>query len=236
VIGGIYPSYAGLGSTLGPVVRPFQKLFLGEQIDIFTAAGAFTLPFRHPLVLATMAVVAVIPAAGAIAGERERGGLDLLLATRLERRALVATVFLATLPGLLLLAVACVLGAALGASVAGVRDGIPLDRYALIGVNFFAVSVFFAALGLLLSVLSGTRGRAVFAYSTAVIGFFLVSIAAESWRGAAWLRPCTPLGYIDAAHVLNEGGPSWMRLAGLAVTALALAALSRWAEHRRRSV
>src|SRR5688572_31879403 len=70
---------------------PEELLNFGSG-SLFTLPGAITIGFQHPLALAFLGIFAVGTSTGAIAGERERGTLEVLLARPLSRRRLYITV------------------------------------------------------------------------------------------------------------------------------------------------
>ena len=65
--------------------------------NVFSIRGTVALGLVHPIALALVAIQVVGFAATAVAGERQRGTLEVLLARPLERRALYATLLAATL-------------------------------------------------------------------------------------------------------------------------------------------
>ena len=65
--------------------------------NIFTLPGSIALGIIHPIAVALSCVFAVGFAAAAVAGERQRGTLEVLLARPVSRRATYGTLFVATL-------------------------------------------------------------------------------------------------------------------------------------------
>ena len=56
--------------------------------SLFTLPGAITLGLQHPLAIAFLGIFAIGSTAGAVAGEREKGTLEVLLARPISRTAL----------------------------------------------------------------------------------------------------------------------------------------------------
>ena len=71
-------------------VIPEELLNFGSG-SLFTLPGAITIGFQHPLALAFLGIFAVGATTSAIAGERERGTLEVLLARPISRRGLYLT-------------------------------------------------------------------------------------------------------------------------------------------------
>src|SRR4029079_12264988 len=70
---------------------PEQLLNFGSG-SLFTLPGAITLGFQHPLALVFPGIFAVGTTTSAIAGERERGTLEVILARPLSRHTLYLTI------------------------------------------------------------------------------------------------------------------------------------------------
>ena len=70
----------------GAIPRQFMSFGSG---DLFSVPGAITIGFQHRLAIAFMGFFAVGTSTAAIAGERERGTLEVLLARPLSRRVFI---------------------------------------------------------------------------------------------------------------------------------------------------
>ena len=95
----------GWGALIPTFYVTFQDLFEGliqggfpENLlnfgsgSLFTLPGAITIGFEHPIGIGLVAIFAVGAAANAVAGERESGTLEVLLARPLSRRRLYVSV------------------------------------------------------------------------------------------------------------------------------------------------
>jgi len=87
--------------------------------DLFSMAGSVSLGFIHPIAVGLGLVFAVGFAAQAIAGERQRGTLEVLLARPLSRRRVYSTVAVATALFIGLSLLGLTLGALAGAALTG---------------------------------------------------------------------------------------------------------------------
>src|SRR5680860_624226 len=92
---------------------PEEMLNIGSG-SLFTLPGSITLGLQHPLALAMLGIFAVGAAATAIAGERARGTLEVLLARPISRSSLYVSILVG-----LLIAVTIVLIALLGGMIGG---------------------------------------------------------------------------------------------------------------------
>ena len=67
--------------------------------SLFTLPGAITLGTQHPLAIAMVAIFAIGSTATAVAGERARGTLEVLLARPISRLTLYVSILVAMLVG-----------------------------------------------------------------------------------------------------------------------------------------
>lgn len=235
VAGLLYPTFARERA----IATAFKSQFrlVGDQMDLLTPAGAFTLGFQHPLILLVLALAPAIPATALPAGERGRGGLDLLLATALPRRALVGTVLLvvgATAVWLAAMGLAGALGGSLLAEVAG---QVPWGGLGVVACNAAALAVVSGTGATLASVLARDRAGAALVHGSVVGACLVVEITARLWRSGEWLRWCTPFGLLRPASVVGDGGSLGFGLRDtgvLLLIAAATAVLALVCEDRRR--
>src|SRR5918992_6085141 len=78
--------------------------------DVFTLSGSIALGLAHPIAVALVSVFAVGFSAASVAGERQRGTLEILLARPISRLRLYATLLVATLLFVAISVAAVVLG------------------------------------------------------------------------------------------------------------------------------
>src|SRR5438270_13357759 len=79
--------FAGPGKIL-------ESMLGGENIDITSPRDALTIGYMHPVIQAILCIWAVGRAAGAIAGEIDRGTMELLVAQPVPRYRLILAHFL----------------------------------------------------------------------------------------------------------------------------------------------
>ena len=157
-------------------------------------------------------VVAIGMGARAIAGEEERGTLELLLSAPLSRRRVLLEKVAAGL--LIMLALGAVLLVTLvaGAQLAGMDTG----RLAAATASVVALALPFGALALALGCATGARGAAIGpTVAVAAATYLLNSLAPLSSALKPW-RVLSPFQWYGSEAVLTSG-PRWGHLALLAV-------------------
>jgi ABC-type transport system involved in multi-copper enzyme maturation permease subunit len=171
--------------------------------DVFSLPGAIALGFVHPISVALVSVYAVGFASSAVAGERQRGTLEVLLARPLSRRETYATLLLACLSFIAIVVAAQVIGSAVGAAAFGVLDEVSAANLVLLWFNGVLLYVAFAAIGLAASVSFDRLGPALgIALGFTVVSYFL-QILGTLWPDAQGLQPYSLFQYLHAKDVLT---------------------------------
>lgn len=193
--------------------------------DILSLSGAIALSLIHPISIVLTSVFAVGFSSAAIAGERQRGTLEVTLARPVSRQAFYLTLLTACF-GFIGLAIAALLtGGIAGATFSGVISEIDLARIPLVWLNGVLLFSALAAIGLAASVtfdrlapaLGWTLGIGVVMYVLEVLG--------SLWPDAEFLQPYSLFHYLQAKAILiGNANPS-----DLAVLAAVIGAAILWA-------
>jgi ABC-2 type transport system permease protein len=224
-------SLPGLEETIfkgpGQVLR---TLIGGEHIKLNRAMDVLSIGYVHPLMQTILCVWAVGRAAGAIAGELDRGTMELLLAQPLARfRVLLAHAWvdLLTIP---VLCLALWAGTWLGAWLVGpirVNEAempklpVPVKlkpptaeqlrlEPAAVGpalVNVAALVFAVSGLTMVLSAAGRFRARVLGGAVLLVLIQFLVNLVGQLWDALAFLRPLTVFYYYQPQQIIL--GRSW---------------------------
>jgi ABC-type multidrug transport system ATPase subunit/ABC-type transport system involved in multi-copper enzyme maturation permease subunit len=227
---GVAATATGLDSTSGLALQAFGR----------TTATLMNLC----LLLAPL--VAVLMGAGAIAGERERGTLEHLLAQPLTRTGLLLGKHAGLLTALTLATLAGFVPA--GVLIAATTGPGMIGHYLLFPAIATLAAAAMAAVGLLISVWSRSavqaQGTAVFAWFAFVLLYdlLLMGSLAASGMPAEWLAAALIANPVDAARVLGvlalepdlyllgpAGAFIAARFSHLGAAAVLLAALAAWA-------
>ncbi len=193
-------------------VIPEQFAQFGEG-DVFSLPGAIGLGFIHPISLVLNSIFAVGFAAGAVAGERQRGTLEVLLARPLSRRRTYATLLTATLVFIGIAIGAILAGNVAGAAMFGVLDEIDVARIPVVWLNGFLLFGAFGSIGLAASVSFDRTSPALGITLAIVIVSYFLEILGSLWPDAAWLQPYSLFHYLKPRELLTGG----LDLFGLAI-------------------
>lgn len=220
--------YQSFGSQMEGL---FESGIIPEQFanfgggDVFTLSGSIALGFIHPISIILVAIFAVGFAASAVAGERQRGTLEVILARPVSRRTIYATLLVALILFVAVILGASIVGTIVGVSVVGIADELPFDRLPLLWLNGVLLWVAFGAIGLAASVSFDRLTPALGITLAIVVVSYFLEVLGSLWPDAEPLQPYSLFHYLAARDVLNgvvsTGGLAL--LAGVAAVAIAWA-------------
>lgn len=230
--------YATFGADFRKLVESglfgniFDKLSAFAGGTVFTLNGSLALGLVHPIALALVAVFAAGYPAAAIAGERQRGTLEVLLARPIARRTVWLTQLLATVGFVAICVTAIEVGMVAGSVLFGVAPELRADGLVIAWLNDVVLFVAIGSIGLAASVSTDRLGPALGVTLGITIGGYAVEILGALWPDAAWLRPISPFYYFQPTEVL-AGRANPGDLAVLAAVAAGAAAWAWWVFPRR---
>lgn len=171
--------------------------------DLLSLTGSITLGLQHPLFLALVGIFGVGLASTSIAGERQRGTLEVLLARPISRRSVYATLALALLVLLAIPIGATLGGMALGANIQGVGDELDPGLLPLVWLNGVLLWSAFAAFGLAASVTFSRSGPALGLTLAYTIGMYFLEVLGSLWADAEFLQEYSLFHHFQAKEILS---------------------------------
>jgi ABC-2 type transport system permease protein len=219
-----YPSVRGdpaLSDYAKDLPESVRALFAGGELDLASPAG-----YLNSQIFALMApllflIFAIGAGAGAVAGEEERGTLDLLLAHPVRRRDYVVQRFLA-----LAALVAALTAVLLGTVTVGSRLvdlDIGFDGVLAASVSVGLLAVLFGAVALAGGALRPGRTRAIAVSAGLAVASWVFDGLAQAVDALDSWRPIGPYYHALGQNPLREGAPwsGWALL--VAATAIFVA-------------
>jgi ABC-type transport system involved in multi-copper enzyme maturation permease subunit len=175
--------------------------------DVFSLSGSIALGFIHPIAIILTSVFAVGFSASAVAGERQRGTLEVALARPISRRALYLTLLAAAF-GFIAVAIAALLaGSVSGATFAGVAQELAFRHLPLLWLNGVLLFGAFAAIGLAASVSFDRLTPALGVTLGIVITMYVLEVLGSLWPAAEVLQPYSLFHYLEAKAILAGAVP-----------------------------
>jgi ABC-type transport system involved in multi-copper enzyme maturation permease subunit len=181
---------------------PSELLNFGSG-SLFTLPGAMTLGLQHPLAIAMIGIFAVGASATAVAGERARGTLEVLLARPVSRLVLYVSILVALLVAVLLVLAAILGGMLAGSILQGVGDEVDLNQMPLVVLNGFLMWAAFTTFGMAASVSFDRPGPAIgLALAYLLVNYFL-EILGSLWTDVAWTQDYSLFHHFDPGAILT---------------------------------
>lgn len=199
--------------------------------DIFSLTGSVALGFVHPIAVGLNLVFATGFAATAVAGERQRGTLEVLLSRPLSRRVVYGTLALAGASFIGIAVAGLTFGAWLGSAVTGRTAELGVANLPLLWLNVALLYWALGAIGLLASVSFDRVSPAISLTLAVVLVSYFLDVLGSLWPDAKDLQPFSLFHYVDPKSVLagfsDRGDFALLAVVIAAAVAVALAIFPR---------
>jgi ABC-2 type transport system permease protein len=186
--------------------------------SLFTLPGAITLGLQHPLAIAFLGIFAIGSTTGAVAGERENGTLEVLLARPISRVTVYVTLAIAIVILLALVLLALLGGQVFGVAIQGLSDELDLAAMPLVVANGLLLWGAFAAFGLAASVTFDRHAPALgLSLAYLLVNYFL-EILGSLWTDVAWSQEYSLFHHFQPGEILQgNADPIDFLILGVAV-------------------
>ena len=225
--GALFPIiYVSFGDTFRQLMD--SGLFPEEMMqfgggDVFSLSGSVALGSIHPIALVLNSIFAIGFSAAAVAGERQRGTLEVLLARPLSRRTLYITLLVAALLFVSLAVAATIAGVLGGSALSGVADELATERLPLLWANGVLLFGAIATIGLAASVSFDRLSPALGLTVAFVVVMYFLEVLGTFWPDAQFLQPYSLFHYYDPKSILEGGARAGDMALLAAVAAIAIA-------------
>lgn len=194
-----------------------ETLLGGDLIKLDRAEHMQTIGFVDPGVLILFCIWALGRASAALAGEIDRGTMELLLAQPLSRARVVLTHIAVDLVTVPLLGLAMFTGVAIGVNLIGL-NGVHLTPYLGAIANVIALVLALSGIVLAISAAGRSRGRVLSAGIAIVLVMFLLTFFGQLWEPLRPFRPLSLFFYYQPQRIIIEGN-WWVCLDATGVSA-----------------
>lgn len=192
--------------------------------DIFSLAGSIAVGFIHPIALILLSVFAIGFTTAAVAGERQRGTLEVLLARPLSRRTVYVTLLVAMLLFVGIVMAAFLLGTVISATANGVGGELVASRIPLLWLNGLLLFAAIGTIGLAASVSFDRLSPAIGLTIAIVIVSYFLDILGSLWPDAKGLQPYSLFHYLQPKAILSGDADTFNFVLLGGVTAIAIVA------------
>jgi ABC-2 type transport system permease protein len=197
--------YDSFGSTFKDILDsgafPPQFAQFGGG-DIFSLPGSVAIGFIHPIAVGVNLVIAVGFATAAIAGERQRGTLEVLLSRPISRGVLYATL---AVSGALFVGIATfgsIMGSLIGASLTGRTAELGVGQLPLLWLNGALLYWAIGSIALFASASSDRLSQALAPTLAFVVISYFLDVLGSLWPDAKGLQPYSIFYYLDPKAIL----------------------------------
>jgi ABC-2 type transport system permease protein len=199
--------------------------------DVFSLGGSIAIGFIHPIAIVLIGIFAIGFTTTAVAGERQRGTLEVVLARPISRRTLYATELAAALVFVGLVLLGAIVGTLIGSVLAGAVGELAIERLPMLWLNGFLLWGAIAAISLAASVAFDRLTPALgITLAIVVISYFL-EVLGSLWPDAAGLQKYSVFHYLAARDILagtvSLGGLGLLAVVGAAAIGFALVVFPR---------
>ena len=184
----------------------FVKSFMGgEVLQIGNIAGLIAIGYQEPFVLLLYMLFAVGVPTALLAGEVQRGTMELILSRQTTKTHIYICAGLITVTGMYALVIVMFAGTVAATRLYDFDQAVPL-------YSFFKMAI---VGGMLASAVGGIAllAAACFRRSTSVsltiaylVVSYFISIIADWWPRMKWLEPTTIFNYVDGPAMFGKSG------------------------------
>jgi hypothetical protein len=214
------------------VLPPIVKAALGgDMLRAGNVAGLLLIAYEHPFVLFLFMLFAVGVPTGLLAGEVQRGTMELILSRCATKTQVYICAGLLTVTGMFALVMVMFLGTVAAVTWYDFKGQVPLDLFFRIAINGGLLASTFGAFALLCAASFGRLYAAVGASVAFLVANYFISLVSKWWPAMASLRSAT-LFHLAGGPQLATGWPVH-DMALLAAILLAAAVVGGIIWHRR---
>lgn len=185
----------------------FLKTFIGgEAVQYGNIAGLIAIGYQEPFVLLLYMLFAVGVPTALLAGEAQRGTMELILSRQTTKTQIYICAGLITVVGMYALVVVMFLGTVISTNLYDFDQQVPLYCFFKLAING---GILASAVGgiALLAAACFRRGMAVSLTVAYLVVNYFIMIITQWWPRMKWLDPATIFNYVDGAKIFSE--PRW---------------------------
>lgn len=187
-----------------PFVRRLLTVMLGsDPLQMLTPTVLSAFAFTHPLTWTLLVVFCLTLTTGCLAGEMDRGTMDLLAALPISRVCIYNSVGLAAMCMTIPLCWVVWLGVWSGAGIAGATE-VRMDVLARVAWHLAAVMAVIVSFSTAVSAMCQRRGIAVAGAFFLVFYAFVLNVLRVIWSGLNFLKWTDFLYYYSSMQIVRD--------------------------------
>jgi ABC-type transport system involved in multi-copper enzyme maturation permease subunit len=203
----------------------------GDMLRIGNTSGLIAIGYQHPFVMFLYMLFAVGVPTGLLAGEVQKGTMELILCRQTTKVQVYACAGILTLAGMFALVLVMFLGTVAAVNLFPFKNKVPLDIFFRIAVNGGLLASTFGAFSLLCAATFARLYAAVGVSVAFLVASYFVAVVSNWWPRMAFLKRATLFYLVDSSNSW-QGWPL-RNMAILAAILLVAAGLGAVIWHRR---
>ncbi|MHC4203125.1 MAG: ABC transporter permease subunit [Planctomycetota bacterium] len=185
----------------------FLKTFIGgEAVQVGNVVGLISIGYQDPLVLLLYMLYAVGVPTALLAGEVQKGTMELILSRHTTKTQIYICAGLITVIGMFALVAVMFMGTVVATNLYDFEQDIPFYSFFKLAINGGILASTVGAISLLAAACF-RRGTAVCVTVAYLVLNYFAEIIAEWWPRMKWLEPITIFNYVDEGKIFNQS--SW---------------------------
>lgn len=177
----------------------------GEILQVGNTSALLAIGYQHPLVLLLYMLFAVGVPTTLLAGELQKGTMELILSRSVTKTHVYLCTAVTTIAGMLGLILAMFMGTVVGTTL--YDFGPDLVLYPFFKASVVGGLLASSAAGIaLLAAAAFQRNIAIWVTVGYLVANYFVAVFAEWWAKMAWLAPGTIFNYVDGPRIFRDSG------------------------------
>lgn len=178
----------------------------GETLRLGNTPALISIGYQHPLVLFLYMFFAVGIPTGLLAGEVQKGTMELILSRPATKTQVYVCAGILTLVGMFALVIVMFMGTVVAINIYDFGEPIPLDLFFRMAVNGGLLASAVGAISLLAAAVFRRRNTAVGVPVAFLVVNYFVAVTAHWWPRVRFLEAATVFYYVNGLK-LSRGWP-----------------------------
>jgi ABC-2 type transport system permease protein len=183
-----------------------KAFFGGKALQYGNIAGLITIGYQEPFVLLLYMLFAVGVPTALLAGEVQRGTMELILSRKTSKIHVYICAGLITVVGMYALVIVMFMGTVVSTSLYEFDQEVPLYRFFKLAVNGGILASAVGGIALLAAACFRRSMAVSLTVAYLVVNYFIMIIT-QWWPRMKWLDPVTIFNYVDGGKIFIE--PTW---------------------------
>jgi len=173
----------------------------GNTLQVGNTPGLIAIGYQHPFILFLLMLFAVGVPTGLLAGEVQKGTMELILSRPVTKLQVYLCAGFLTVTGMFALVFMMFLGTVAGVHIYEFGEPIPLDLFFRIAINGGLLASTVGAVALLAGAFFRGRNMAVGVTAGFLMVNYFVSVISQLWPRMAFLMRVTLFNYVSAPRL-----------------------------------